>query len=396
MSTWQSHSLPAHLPDAAGFRTINIRISLTFVRRALVMRCCISGRVVLVAMTALCAIASGQPASAAPRTAREKRVDGSIVRALKYLAEQQRPSGGWRLSPYRRESTAATSLAVMSFLAAGHVPGEGPYGSRLEKAVEWVLDHQVTVVRTPGKEAVTLVNVGSGDHGMYSHGISTLMLAEVVGMLKKDQRKRCRETLEKAIRLILVAQNLTKSSRNAGGWRYSHTARDSDLSVTGWQLLALRAAKDVGCDVPKGSIDRAVAYVKKCRPRFGPGFTYQSGGSATATRTGTGILCLEICGQHKSKEAIAGAEYLLRRPLRERDRWFFYGAYYCTVGMFKVGGKYWEAAKSNTQDLLLDMQMNNGSWSARRRSSRGGPIYCTAMSVLALAVEYRYLPIYQR
>ena len=33
---------------------------------------------------------------------------------------------------------------------------------------------------------------------------------------------------------------------------------------------------------------------------------------------------------------------------------------------------------------------------ARRGERRAGKIYATSMAVLALAVEYRYLPIYQR
>jgi len=217
------------------------------------------------------------------------------------------------------------------------------------------------------------------------------MLAEVIGMLKKDRAKRCRETLEKAIRLIIEAQNVRKSSRHAGGWRYEPSTRSSDLSVTGWQLLALRAAKDIGCDVPKDNIDRAVSYVKRCRARRGGGFAYTPNSSGTPTRTGTGILCLEVCGQHKSKEVMAAAESLLLKPLRHRGSHFYYGVYYCTVGMFKVGGKYWKATKANTHKMLLPSQQRDGSWNGSY-----GPIYCTSMSVLALAVEYRYLPIYQR
>ena len=93
---------------------------------------------------------------------------------------------------------------------------------------------------------------------------------------------------------------------------------------------------------------------------------------------------------------MAAARYLMRRPLDKRERWFYYGVYYCTVGMFKVGGKYWQATKTTMHDLLLDMQRGDGSWQHRSRRSKGGPIYCTSMAVLALAVEYRYLPIYQR
>ncbi|MFQ5733502.1 MAG: prenyltransferase/squalene oxidase repeat-containing protein [Planctomycetaceae bacterium] len=334
-------------------------------------------------------------AHAASPTAEEKRVDASVVRALKFLAQEQQRSGGWRLRSFR-ESTAATSLAVMAFLAAGHVPGEGPYGRPLENAVDWVLDHQVPIDGTKGRESVMLVNRASGDSGMYSHGISTLMLAEVVGMLKKDRARRCRGALEKAVRLILAAQGVRKSRRHAGGWRYKHTSVDSDLSVTGWQLLALRAAKDVGCDVPKENIDRAVAYVTSCRARRGSRFAYQPFHSASPTRTGTGILCLEVCGKHKSPDVVRAADALLRRPLHRRSSFFFYGVYYCTTGMFKVGGKHWEATKANTHALLLGSQRQDGSWIHGGRERRYGPIYCTSMAVLALSVEYRYLPIYQR
>ena len=39
-----------------------------------------------------------------------------------------------------------------------------------------------------------------------------------------------------------------------------------------------------------------------------------------------------------------------------------------------------------------------GAWGARSLTGEStyGAAYCTAMAVLALTVEYRYLPIYQR
>ena len=55
-------------------------------------------------------------------------VDKAVVNALKFLAKQQRPNGSWEADS-GNESTATTSLAVMAFLAAGHVPSEGPYGA---------------------------------------------------------------------------------------------------------------------------------------------------------------------------------------------------------------------------------------------------------------------------
>ena len=53
------------------------------------------------------------------------------------------------------------------------------------------------------------------------------------------------------------------------------------------------------------------------------------------------------------------------------------------------------------RDLIFSSLIHNyepdGSWKARHGSERThGANYATCMSLLALAVEYQYLPIYQR
>ncbi len=319
----------------------------------------------------------------------DKRVDASIQKALKWLSSQQRSSGAWIANGTGRhgESTAGTSLAIMAFLAAGHVPGEGPYGSQIDRGIRYVLKHQ----KPDG-----LLSRKGGHDAMYSHGIATLMLGEVYGMVDKELRRPVKRATEKAVLLILKSQNVRKSREHAGGWRYSSSSTDSDLSVTGWQLLALRAAKNIGCDVPADAIDYAVEYVKKCRPRNGRGFSYQVYHGPTPTRTGTGILCLEVCGKHKARETMIAADYLMQHRLDERQSWYYYGVYYCTVGMFKVGGKHWEFMKSEVVGQLLRLQRNDGRWESRNNERSAGTVYCTSMAVLALAVEYQFLPIYQR
>ena len=326
------------------------------------------------------------PAIAQERTPQDRRVDEAISRSLVFLQSQQRTSGAWAIDSLG-ESTAATSLAVMSFLAAGYTPGDPLYGETINRGVDWVLDHQ--------EDNGFLVHRRS--HGpMYSHGISTLMLSEVIGMLDANRSDRCRQALQRAVRLILSAQDVTKSDRHAGGWRYSPTSEDSDLSVTAWQVLALRAAKSSGCDIDAGHIARAVDYVRRCQSP-GEGFGYQPGGGPTSTRTGTGILALEICGEHHSKEALAAADYLLDHPLNSDDYYFFYGVYYCSVGMFKIGGKHWDEGKEHIFGILLNTQNDDGSWTAIKGTERNqGQVYATSLAVLALAIEYRYLPIYQR
>jgi hypothetical protein len=317
----------------------------------------------------------------------QQRVDASIARALDYLAHAQLPEGAWRMDGYG-EDTSGTSLAVMSFLAAGHVPDEGPYGTRVTRGIRWVCAHQ--------ESNGMLVHHRS--HGpMYSHGISTLMLAEALGMCGEDDAPVVRRALERGILLILAAQEVAKDARHAGGWRYQVDSRDSDLSVTGWQVLSLRAAKDAGCDVPAEAIDRAIQYVKHCSVGDNRGFGYEPGDGQTSVLTGTGITCLEVCGAHEAPESVGGALWLLENPLRYDSNYFFYGVYYTGVGMSKLGGKFAERTQERLRELLLPAQDPDGSWSPKHGSEQpAGKVYATSMAVLALTVDYRYLPIYQR
>jgi hypothetical protein len=314
--------------------------------------------------------------------------DLAVKRGLEYLKSSQKPDGAWESGGFGR-ATSVTSLAVMAFLAAGHVPGEpGPYREAIEKGVRYVLNHQ----RTDG------MLVSNTSHGpMYCHGISTLMLAEVVGMAgDAELASKAREALTKAVRLILMAQNLAKGQDHSGGWRYQPNSRDSDISVSGWQLMALRAARSAGCAVPSENIDKAVAYLKRCAVPGG-GFAYQPGQSPNNPRTGTGVLALEVCGEHLTREAVAGADYLVKHPPRWSSPYFFYEVYYCPQAMFQMGDAYFLSYYPKLVQILLDHQDRDGSWLSGDGNDRsGGRTYCTAMAVLALAVEYRYLPIYQR
>ncbi|MDB5387739.1 MAG: Prenyltransferase/squalene oxidase [Planctomycetaceae bacterium] len=320
-----------------------------------------------------------------PVWGRRAQIDRAIQSALVYLANRQAPAGSWdggHLGP----SPACTSLAIMAFLAAGHVPGEGPYATNIERGVQWVLEQQ-------------LANGLFADRHngqMYTHGICALMLSEVLGMTPEANSQQIRQALERSIEVILVAQAVKKNRQNAGGWRYQPRSDDSDLSVTGWQLLALRAAKNVGCDVPAECIDQAVAYVKNCTSRNHDGFGYMGASNPTPVMTGTGILCLEICGAHHTAEALGGANFLFRRPLMQGERFFFYGVYYCTTGMFQIGGKHWEITRDHLEPLLMALQLPDGRWDPHGEEMMFGPVYGTSMAVLALAVEYQYLPIYQR
>lgn len=316
------------------------------------------------------------------------KVDQAVAKALVHLKAAQKSDGAWEASGFGK-ATSITALSVMAFLAAGHVPGEpGPYRETIDRGIRYVISQQ----RPNG------LLVANTSHGpMYCHGISTLMLAEVVGMTADAQlASEVRTALTKAIELILKSQELSKAKQHSGGWRYQPTSRDSDLSVTGWQVMALRAALGAGMPVPSTAIDNAVDYIKRCAVKDG-GFAYQPGSGPNNPRTGTGILALELCGEHGTPEARKGAEYLVAHPPRWSSEYFFYEVYYCSIAAFQMGGNVYQTYYPKLVELLLGHQEADGSWLSGDGNDRsGGRSYCTAMAVLALAVEYQYLPIYQK
>lgn len=323
----------------------------------------------------------------APAPERE-RMDDAIDNALRALQRQQARDGAWTGGPTK--NPAVTALCVMAYLSAGHVPGEGKYGDTVKKGVEWVLSQQ----RPNGLIAT------EGGHEMYHHGICTLMLAEVAGMTDDKLGEEVRKKLEKAVEVILQAQRKSDPrSPHYGGWRYRINSTDSDISVTGWQVMALRAAKNLGCDVPAETIDLAVEYIKRCQDASNGSFKYMPNSRATVPCTGTSILALEICGKdrHHSPEAIKAAGFLLKNPPKWGSMHFFYGIYYCSQAAFQLSGNYWVDFRPKLHKELLDNQGSSGMWQGIDGEGRiYGPNYCTAMAVLALTVEYRYLPIYQR
>ena len=194
----------------------------------------------------------------------------------------------------------------------------------------------------------------------------------------------------------------------AGGWRYTPASPDSDLSVSVWQLMALRSAKNDGLDVPAKAIDKALEYLRNSyaspRDRQGnprdkiSGFCYTPGHHhPTFTMTAAGLLAMQVCGQYDSQLVSGAAQWLLQNPPKASVRFFHYGIYYYAQGMHQAGGKFAKTADELVPNVLLEAQRSNGSWLARGGEERNvGAVYSTALSILSLSVRYHYLPIYQR
>lgn len=312
-----------------------------------------------------------------------REVEAAVDHGLAWLARTQQSDGTWGGIGTGGATAAATGLAVMAFMGRGHVPGQGPYGENINRGIDAIISIQesrrdgVIAERTQGQV-------------MYDHGICTVALCEAYGMLDDNRQAKARTAIGKAIRVILNAQNIKKNFNDQGGWRYTPDMQSSDTSVTGWQLMALRGAKNVGAFLPQQAIDDGIAYIKR-RAAFGGGFCYEGNNGPNAALTGTGILALSLMGQPDAPEVKAGGDFLLRTPVGNGGH-YYYAVYYCSQAAWQLGGQYWSTLSREIFSDLLARQRGDGSWSG----AEGGDTVCTGMAILALTVPYRYLPIYQR
>ncbi len=112
---------------------------------------------------------------------------------------------------------------------------------------------------------------------MYEHGIAAFALAdacEMAASLQREPDDRYRQATQKAVQFIHYAQH------DDGGWRYYSEDRHgpSDVSVSGWQVLALKAAHRAGIsEVSEDCITRMEGFFKRCEDSASGRTFYQPG-----------------------------------------------------------------------------------------------------------------------
>jgi hypothetical protein len=308
-----------------------------------------------------------------PLEAYAARVDAAVDAGLDYLASVQKEDGSFPGGVGR--TAGVVGLCGMAFLSKGYTPAEGRHSDTINRCIDYCLS-----IREEKSGYM-----GAFDGKMYSHNIATLFLLESSGMTDKKRQEKLDKAIAEAIKLIVSAQQVNKDGSFRGGWRYYPTSADSDLSCSGWAIMALRSARLNGVSVPDKAVKDAADYLDR---RFDPHrgtFGYQDTAGYNVTLTGAGLLCLELTGHHGEPKTFKAGDHLLS------------GFYYTSQAMFQLGGKYWERFAPWMYDFWLPKQARDGSW--RGGGGQWGPDdkpYYTALSILAFTVPYRQLPIYQR
>ncbi|NQT93906.1 MAG: terpene cyclase/mutase family protein [Lentisphaerae bacterium] len=307
-----------------------------------------------------------------------KRVEAAIDHALEYLARNQALDGSW--PSWSGKNNAINAVALLAFLGRGHLPGRGPYQPVVDRALTFIVATQTPqgLFRSPNASRI-----------MYEHGLATLAVIEGYGYVPSPEVRR---SAQRGVDLIVKAQNAT------GGWRYSPTSQDADLSVTVMQVVALRAARNARLIVPEETIAKAAKYVHACANKGG--FCYQPGGSPSVAQTAAGTLSMQLLGRFDDPTVKAGLEFLKRLRYGPHIGYFFYTNYYAMQANFQAGGEYWEHWHPQARKWFLENQNEDGSWpgvgAEAKFNGKNVLSYSTAMSTICLEVYLHYLPAYQR
>lgn len=322
---------------------------------------CLGAAVLLVRSSAAQDLLSyrGEPVSS--------EVERMYTRGLTFLARTQADPGGWD-GMYGREP-AVVGLAVLAMLAHGDDPNTGPYGVAIGRGLSFIL------------QSAKPENgyIGSS---MYNHGFATLALAEAYGVVKDP---RIGPALKKAVDLILSSQ----SRNNFGAWRYAPENRDADTTVSGAQMVALVAARNAGIAVPDQAISSGVKFFRQCQTSDG-GFGYTGADSPNAPRTAIGTTVLALARQKHSAEFKA-ALHAVEQFGFDETAYAHYYLYYGAQAVFQGDMELWRKWNVQNVERLAATQNEDGSW-----NSTHGPVFCTATALLSMALNYRFLPIYER
>ena len=361
----------------------------------------------------------------------------AVARGLEWLAKHQAPDGRWSMNEFHLHGRdeawpagrqlgncgcqagggsgndiAGTAFGLLPFLAGGQTHKPRPdktykdYSKNVDDGLRYLLKKQT-------KE-------GDFTGGMYSHGLATIAVCEAYGLTNDPTLK---VAAQRAIDYICTAQD-----PKGGGWRYSPRSA-GDMSVSGWELMALKSAQMSGLTVPKKVMDGAENFWKASEVRGDGdgggssvssrkgkllGFSYTPvgkvrGGASSYTMTAVGLLGLEYMGvTPANRDLLDGVEVLKKHPPGRTNNVYY--EYYATQVMHHMGGDAWQFwnlgpdGKSGIRDTLIAKQDKGtdpkhvhqaGSWDGAGAHG-GGRLMATSLNLLSLEVYYRHLPLYRR
>ena len=333
-----------------------------------------------------------------------KGTERAVGGGLNWLARHQNADGSWSFNGHSKHckdtsctcdganasNAGATAFALLPYLAAGQThKSKGPYQKTIADGIEYM-----------GRTAKPDGNLQAGVGSMYAQGVATIVLCEAYGM-SKDARLKL--PAQKAVEYICRAQH-----PELGGWHYylpGSPVTPGDLSVVGWQLMALKSAKMAGLEVPPVVLEKASKYLKSVSKGEKGGLScYMVESGPTPAMTAVGLLSKQFLGAKRSDPGMAeGMKYMMANMpgAGARNSYYFY---YATQVMHNLPGPEWDEWNRATRKYLIQTQEKKGcaagSWNPELPTKdawadEGGRLLITSVNTLNLEVYYRFLPLYK-
>lgn len=318
----------------------------------------------------------------------------AVVKGLRWLKANQKPDGSWGGG----NSVAMTGLALLAYFGHCETPVSEEFGDSCMKAIVFLVNHGM-------KNGGKLANNYTANSWPYEHAIGTYALGEAATFCKelKVDVPNLMEVTEKAGQFIIDNQHQN------GGWSYLYATYEGhvDVSVTGWQIQALKACSHTPIRYKgmNSCISKALNYVNDCQDDNG-GFGYTgkkpAGEVDYHTLTGVGMLCNQMWGKGSRTEVRKASKYILDFSKFDYNGSFsdLYGHYYESQAMMQRGGEDWKKYNDMFRDQLLKNQNADGSWKppGGGKKIRGvgtsyvtDEVYRTCLCTLMLEVYYRFL-----
>ncbi|HUT34507.1 MAG TPA: prenyltransferase/squalene oxidase repeat-containing protein [Planctomycetota bacterium] len=326
-----------------------------------------------------------------------------LVGALMWLMRAQEKDGSWNAktwegsSPYR---VGMTGLAILAYEGAGFTHQRGRFRHTIARALAWLRENQRRDGSFPWET-------------FYEQGIATMAVCEAYGMTDDP---KLRAMAQRAVDYIVKLQP------EHGGFRYSGpvTLDEGDMSVTGWQIMAIKSAMLAGLGVPPQAVERSRTFLKNTWRDYGAS-SYLAGNKPPGSLaiTAIGLLCRAFLNDGGMYDVEIGqaADFLRRAenpnldsPVGGASKQLVadtYYTYYSSLAMFQLGGdqsEHWRSWRTMYRAPLIAAQVHAernaqgrytlGSWdpAKHRWGDRGGRVYATALGALCLEAPFRYLP----
>ena len=333
------------------------------------------------------------------------QTDEAVIAGLHWLVKVQQPNGAWHFSsrafqqsamPQREDALAATAMALLAFQGFGVTPGSRlphveDFARSVRRGWDWLLPQQ-----NPDGSFFT-ERSGIAIHRFYTHAFCTIALCERLVMTGEET---LREPAQRAIDYCIRHQS------RRGGWRYlaDPFSDQSDVSVTGWIVLALKSGEAAGLTVPPESYNRVMNFLDSMMLLSNHYMYREEEPMPSLTMTAQASFCRILLGWRRDNSRLAaGVRLILDSPpsFAEHGKRDVYYWFFATQTLYHYGGNEWQTWNSMMRETLLQLQEKRGtdagSWNPNQPRDAWalyGRLYTTCMSLYILEVHYRHLRIF--